>query len=277
MVSKPHKLPITQQCRLLEISRSSAYYQPLATPPAELELSLVVAQIHTDKPFLGSRGIRDCLLDFDQVVNRKRVQRLMRKLGITAVAPSPSLSKPATGHTVYPYLLRNVEVTQPNQVWCTDITYIPMPKGHMYLVAVMDWHSRKLLSWRLSNTMDADFCVEALEEALAKHGTPEIFNTDQGSQFTGEEFTGVLKQAGVKISMDGKGRWLDNVFIERVWRSLKYEEVYLKAYETVEDATDGIGRWIEYYNSERRHQALGRRTPNEVYDGYLFPQGYQAA
>lgn len=277
MVNKTHKLPLTHQCKLLEISRSSAYYQPLGTPQTELELSRLVDGIHTDKPFLGSRGIRDCLLDFDQVVNRKRIQRLMRKLGITAVAPQPSLSKPATGHTVYPYLLRNVEVTQPNQVWCSDITYIPMPKGHMYLVAVMDWFSRKLLSWRLSNTMDADFCVEALEEALANYGTPEIFNTDQGSQFTGEDFTGVLKQAGVKISMDGKGRWLDNVFIERVWRSLKYEEVYLKAYENVVEATEGIGKWIEYYNTERRHQALGRRTPNEVYDEYLFPQGYQAA
>jgi len=277
MVNKTHKLPLTHQCRLLEISRSSAYYQPVATSNDELELLLLVDEVHTDKPFLGSRGIRDRLLDFDQVTNRKRIQRLMRKLGITAVAPSPSLSKPAKGHVIYPYLLRNVEVTKSDQVWCSDITYIPMPKGHLYLVAVMDWYSRKLLSWRLSNTMDADFCVEALEEALAKYGTPEIFNTDQGSQFTGEEFTGVLKRAEVKISMDGKGRWLDNVFIERVWRSLKYEEVYLKAYETVAEATDGIGKWIAYYNSERRHQALGRRTPDEVYDGHLFPRGYQAA
>ena len=277
MVNKSHKLPLTHQCKLLEISRSSAYYRQVATPPAELELSLLVDQIHTGKPFLGSRGIRDCLLDFDQLVNRKRVQRLMRKLGITAIAPSPSLSKPATGHKVYPYLLRNVEVTQPNQVWCTDITYIPMPKGFLYLVAVLDWHSRKLLSWRLSNTMDADFCVEALEEALTNYGTPGIFNTDQGSQFTGEEFTGVLKRSGVKISMDGKGRWLDNVFIERVWRSLKYEEVYLKAYDTVAEAEEGIGKWIEYYNTQRRHQALKRKTPNDVYNEYLFPRGYQAA
>ena len=277
MVTKSHKLAVTQQCRLLEISRSSAYYQPLATPTAELELSRVIDEVHLDKPFLGSRGIRDRLLDFERVVNRKRVQRLMRKLGITAVAPSPSLSKPATGHTVYPYLLRNLEVSKPNQVWCSDITYIPMPKGHLYLVAVLDWHSRKLLSWRLSNTMDADFCVEALAEALAKYGRPEIFNTDQGSQFTGEGFTGVLKEAGVKISMDGKGRWLDNVFIERVWRSLKYEEVYLRAYENVAEARDGIAKWIEYYNRQRRHQALGRRTPDEVYDEYLFSQGIQAA
>lgn len=277
MVNKSHKLPLTHQCKLLEISRSSAYFCPAATSPAELALSKLVDKIHTDKPFLGSRRICDRLLDFDQVVNRKRIQRLMRKLGIAAVAPKPGLSIPATGHKVYPYLLRNVEVTKPNQVWCTDITYIPMPKGHMYLVAVMDWYSRKLLSWRLSNTMDADFCVEALEEALAKYGTPDIFNTDQGSQFTSEEFTGVLKRVGVKISMDGKGRWLDNVFIERVWRSLKYEEVYLKAYENVAEAERGIGKWIEYYNSERRHQALGRKTPNEVYNQYLFPQGYQAA
>ena len=277
MVKKPHKLAITQQCRLLEISRSSTYYRPVAASDAELELSRLVDEIHIDKPFLGSRRICDCLLDFDQVVNRKRIQRLMRKLGITAVAPKPGLSIPAKGPEIYPYLLRNMDVTQPTQVWFSDITYIPMPKGFLYLVAVMDWHSRKLLSWRLSNTMDADFCVEALEEALANYGTPEIFNTDQGSQFTAEGFTGVLKQAGVKISMDGKGRWLDNVFIERVWRSLKYEEVYLKAYENVGEARDGIGKWIEYYNTQRRHQALGRRTPNDVYDRHLFPRGYQAA
>ncbi len=237
----------------------------------------LIDAIHIDKPFLGSRRISDRLLDFDHVVNRKRIQRLMRILGISAVYPRPSLSKPGKGHKVYPYLLRNLEITQPNQVWAADITYIPMPRGFMYLVAVMDWQSRKVLSWRLSNTMEADFCVEALEEALAKYGTPKIFNTDQGSQFTSAEFTGALRKADVNISMDGKGRWLDNVFIERLWRSLKYEEVYLKAYEDVAEARDGIGTWIEYYNNQRRHQSLGRRTPTEVYDGHLLPKDKQAA
>jgi len=241
---------------------------------AELELSRLIDEIHLDKPFLGSRRISGRLLDYGCVVNRKRVQRLMRKLRISAVYPRPSLSKPGKGHKVYPYLLRNVEVTRPDQVWAADITYIHMPRGFMYLVAVMDWHSRKVLSWRLSNTMEADFCVEALDDALAKYGTPEIFNTDQGSQFTSVEFTDVLKDAGVKISMDGKRRWLDNVFIERLWRSLKYEEVYMKAYESVAESRDGIGSWIKYYNTERRHQALGRRTPDEVYDGYEVFDGH---
>ena len=237
----------------------------------------LIDEIHLDKPFLGSRGIRDALLDFDQVVNRKRVQRLMRVLSISAVAPKPGLSKPGKGHKVYPYLLRNLEVERANQVWAADITYIPLPKGFMYVVAVMDWRSRLVLSWRLSNTMEADFCVEALEEALSRYGKPEIFNTDQGSQFTSEAFTRVLRDAGVKISMDGKGRWLDNVFIERLWRSLKYEEVYLRAYENVAQARDGIAAWIEYYNTSRRHQSLGRRTPDHVYDGYLPPVRNQAA
>ena len=244
---------------------------------AELELSRLIDEIHLDKPFLGSRRISDCLLDDGLVVNRKRVQRLMRILGISAVYPRPRLSKPGEGHKVYPYLLRGLEITKPNHVWATDITYIPMPRGNMYLTAVMDWHSRKVLSWRLSNTLSADFCVEALEEALAKYGQPEIFNTDQGSQFTSEEFTCVLKEADVKISMDGKGRWVEKVFIERLWRSLKYEEIYLKAYENVAEARAGIGSWIDYYNYERRHQSLGRRTPTEVYDGHLLPRDKRAA
>jgi len=233
-----------------------------------------IDEIHMGKPFLGSRRISDVLLDDGQVVNRKRIQRLMRILGISAVYPRPSLSKPGKGHKVYPYLLRNLEITEPNQVWAADITYIPMPRGFMYLMAVMDWHSRKVLSWRLSNTMEADFCVEALEEAIGKYGKPGIFNTDQGSQFTSEEFTDVLKEAGVQISMDGKGRWVDNVFIERLWRSLKYEEVYLKAYDSVAEARDGTGKWIEYYNNQRRHQSLNRLTPGEVYDGHAVCDGY---
>ena len=261
---------------LLRLSRSGSYYRPAAEPAEELELSRLIDEIHLDKPFLGSRGIRYRLLDFGWQVNRKRIQRLMRKLCISAVCPKPNSSKPAPGHKVYPYLLNNVAITRPNQVWALDITYIPMDKGFMYLTAVMDWFSRKVLSWQLSNTMEAEFCVSALEEALWRYGPPEICNTDQGSQFTSEEFTGMLKAAGVRISMDGKGRWLDNVFIERLWRSLKYEEVYLKAYENVAEARKGIGDWIEYYNSERRHQSLNRLTPDVVYSSNL-PSGDQRA
>ena len=272
-----HQLPRTKQCELLGIGRSGSYYRPVGVSPLELDLMRHIDEVHTDKPFLGSRRISDRLLDFDHVVNRKCVQRLMRVLHISAVYPKPSLSKPGSGHKVYPYLLRNREITGPNQAWAADITYIPMPKGSLYLVAVMDWYSRKVLSWSLSNTMAADFCVEALTEAMAKYGQPEIFNTDQGSQFTSVEFTDVLKKTAVKISMDGKGRWMDNVFIERLWRSLKYEEVYLKAYESVAEARSGIGTWIEYYNYERRHQSLNRLTPSKVYDGHLLPTDKRVA
>jgi putative transposase len=217
------------------------------------------------------------LLNLGWRVNRKRVRRLMDKMGINAVCPKPRTSLPASGHKIYPYLLKDVAITRPNQVWAQDITYIPMERGFLYLTAIMDWHSRKVLSWRLSNTLETEFCVEALEEALWRYGAPEIFNTDQGSQFTSDEFTAVLKAAGVKISMDGKGRWLDNVFIERLWRSLKYEEVYLKAYDSVAQARAGIGAWIEYYNSERRHQSLNRLTPEMVYSGNLPVDGSRAA
>jgi len=262
---------------LLRLSRSGSYYRPAAEPAEELALARLIDEIHLDKPFLGSRGIRDRLLDFGWQVNRKRVQRLLRKLGIGAVCPKPHTSKPAPGHKVYPYLLKNMAITRPNQVWALDITYIPMDKGFMYLTAVMDWFSRKVLSWRLSNTMESEFCVNALEEALWRCGAPEICNTDQGSQFTSDEFTGVLQAAGVRISMDGKGRWVDNVFIERLWRSLKYEEVYLKAYENVAEAREGIGAWIEYYNSERRHQSLNRLTPDVVYSSNLPASENRAA
>jgi len=219
-------------------------------------------------PWMGSRSLRDQVNrsdEMDIVVNRKRVQRLMRIMGINSTAPMPNTSKPRKQHKVYPYLLKNLTIDRPNQVWATDITYIPMAKGFLYLVAIIDWYSRKVLSWRLSNSLDAAFCVDALQEAISKYGTPEIFNTDQGAQFTSEEFTGVLKDAEIKISMDGKGRWMDNVFIERLWRSLKYEEVYLKAYETVAEARSGIGNWITFYNQERTHQSLDRRPPEEVY------------
>lgn len=262
---------------MLQLSRSGSYYAPRADCAQELELLRLIDSIHLDKPFLGSRRITDELQERGWTINRKRTRRLMQKLSIAAVAPKPNLSKPGKGHRVYPYLLRGLAVTRPNQVWAADITYIPLAKGFLYLVAVMDWHSRRVLSWRLSNTQDAGFCIEAVEEALARYGAPEIFNTDQGSQFTSDEFTKVLRAAGMKISMDGKGRWLDNVFVERLWRSLKYEEVYLKAYGSVGEAREGIGGWIRYYNTQRRHQGLGRRTPDQVYDGTPPPVEKQAA
>jgi putative transposase len=222
-------------------------------------------EIHLRLPFYGSRRICDELADEGHVVNRKRVQRLMRLMGMNALYPKPNTSRTHYAHKVYPYLLRGLSVERANQVWCADITYIPMRRGFVCLVAVMDWHSRKVLSWRLSNTLDADFCVAALNEAMTKYGTPEIFNTDQGCQFTSEQFTHVLKNADVNISMDGKGRWTDNVFIERLWRSLKYEEVYLNAYDTIPQAKEGIGRWMRFYNHRRKHQALEKQTPDTVY------------
>ena len=239
----------------------------------DLKLMRRIDEMHLKRPFYGSRRIRDWLQDEGHDINRKRVQRLMRQMGIRALYPKPRTSKPGKGHKIYPYLLRDLVIDRPNQVWATDISYIPMAKGFVYLVAVIDWYSRKVLSWRLSNSMDTDFCVDALEEALSRHGSPEIFNTDQGAQFTSEAFTGVLKKAGVDISMDGKGRWIDNVFVERLWRSVKYEEVYLKAYETVAEARTGIGTYFQFYNSERRHQSMNRQTPDQVYTGNVeWPQ-----
>jgi len=265
MVKRHHTLPLARRCRLLDIPRSSAYYKPVPPPAQDEVLMRQMDEIHLELPFYGSRRIRDELLERGHRVNRKRVQRLMRRMGINALYPGPNTSRANHAHKVYPYLLRGLRIDEANQVWCADITYIPMRKGFVYLVAIMDWHSRKVLSWRLSNTLDAAFCVAALREALCTYGAPGIFNTDQGSQFTSEEFTRVLTDAGVKISMDGKGRWTDNVFIERLWRSLKYEEVYLHAYDTVPAARDGIGRWIRFYNQRRRHQALDRQTPDTVY------------
>jgi len=225
-----------------------------------------IDKIHMKYPFKGTRRVRDDLWDeYGVHINRKRVRRLMRLMGIRAVSPKQKTSTPGIGHKIYPYLLRGLTIDRPNQVWCSDITYIPMAKGFMYLVAIMDWHSRKVLSWRLSNTLSCDFCIESLEEALEQFGKPEIFNTDQGCQFTSEAFTEVLKEAQVKISMDGKGRWMDNVFIERLWRSLKYEEVYLKAYDTPQIAKREIDDWISFYNEKRRHSSLARMTPDQVY------------
>ena len=267
MIDKDNRLPVTRQCELLNLNRSTVYYQGAGVSDEDLALMRRIDEMHLRRPFYGSRRLRDWLQDEGYGVGRKRVRRLMRLMGIRALYPRPHTSKPGKGHKIYPYLLRDLTIERPNQVWATDITYIPMARGFVYLVAIMDWYSRKVLAWRLSNSMESDFCVEALEEALTHYGSPKIFNTDQGAQFTSEAFTGVLIDAGVDISMDGKGRWVDNVFVERLWRSVKYEDVYLKAYETVAEARDGIGTYFEFYNHERRHQGLDRRTPEQVYTG----------
>ena len=270
MIDRTHSLPVTRQCQLLNLNRSTGYYQPMGVSDEDLKLMRLIDEIHLKRPFYGSRRIRDDLQDLGYPVNRKRVQRLMRKMGIMALYPKVNTSRPGKGHKIYPYLLRGLTIDRPNHVWATDLTYIPMAKGFVYVVAIMDWYSRKVLAWRVSNSMDADPCVEALEEAISRYGAPDIFNTDQGSQFTSDAFTGVLKEADIKISMDGKGRWVDNVFVERLWRSLKYEEVYLKAYDTVAEARLGIGNYFRFYNRERRHQSLDRQTPDQVYDGSVM-------
>ena len=273
MINRDADLPITRQCELLSLNRSTVYYQLQDVSEMDLKLMRRIDEMHLKRPFYGSRRIRDWLQDEGYDVNRKRVQRLMRQMGIRALYPKPRTSKPGKGHKIYPYLLRDLVIDRPNQVWATDITYIPMAKGFVYLVAVIDWYSRKVLSWRLSNSMESDFCVDALEEALSRYECPDIFNTDQGAQFTSEAFTDTLKEAGIDISMDGKGRWIDNVFVERLWRSVKYEEVYLKAYETVAQARTGIGTYFQFYNSERRHQGMNRHTPDQVYTGNVeWPQ-----
>jgi putative transposase len=265
MVKTQHALPVARRCRLLEIPRSSAYYKPAPVPAQDAVLMRAMDEIHLELPFYGSRRMCDELAGQGHAVNRKCVQRLMRQMGLCTLYPKAHTSRAHPAHKVYPYRLRGLAIERPDQVWCADITYIPMRKGFVYLVAIMDWYSRKVLSWRLSNTLDAEFCVGALREALCTYGTPEIFNTDQGGQFTSEAFISVLKETRVTISMDGKGRWMDNVFIERLWRSLKYEEVYLHAYETIAEARDGIRRWTDFYNQRRKHQALDKRTPNTVY------------
>ena len=247
------------------MARSSAYYQPELVSAQDLALMRLIDEIHLQYPFYGSRRLRNELEDRGHRVNRKRVQRLMRQMDLTALYPRRRTSQPGKGHKIYPYLLRHLSIERANQVWASDITFCPMAKGFMYLVAIIDWHSRRVLSWRVSNTLDTSFCVEALEEALQRFGTPEIFNTDQGSQFTSEAFTDVLKDKGVAISMDGKGRWVDNVFVERLWRSVKYEDLYLRAYETPAQLRAGLGKYFEFYNTKRRHSALDRRTPDAVY------------
>jgi putative transposase len=264
-VDRQHpSLLVLRQCSLLSISRSSVYYQPIPASQENLALLRLIDQQYLDRPFYGSRRMTAWLRNQGYRVNRKRVRRLMGIMGLRAIYQCPRTSQPAPGHQVYPYLLRDVAITQPNQVWSADITYIPMARGFLYLVAIMDWYSRYVLSWRLSNTLEGDFCIEALEEAL-RNGQPEIFNTDQGAQFTSQAFTSLLEQHGIKVSMDGKGRYTDNLFIERLWRSLKYEEVYLKAYAGGKEARAGIGGYFDFYNLERPHQALGYQTPAEVF------------
>ena len=265
MVMRTEPLSIIRQCELLDLPRSTFYHVPTPVSEVDLELMKLIDRCHMKLPFYGSRRMVDWLGDEGHLVNRKRVQRLMRTMGIVAVYPKKNLSRANQAHRVYPYLLRNLNIDRPNQVWATDITYLPMARGFVYLVAVIDWYSRRVLSWRLSNTLDSQFCVDALEDAIAKYGAPEIFNTDQGSQFTSEEFTGVLKREETQISMDGKGRWLDNVFVERLWRSVKYEEVYLKAYDNVGHARQSLDTYFRFYNEKRRHQSLDRQTPDSVY------------
>ena len=262
-----HPLSISRQCRLMSLNRSSYYYQPVETSDDELILMRWIDEIHLRRPFLGIRRITDELHDAGCRVNRKKVGRLMKEMGIQALYPKPNTSKKHPQNKVYPYLLRNLTIDRPNQVWATDITYIPMDKGFIYLTVIMDWYSRKILSWRLSNTMDADFCIDAVEEAFDRYGEPAIFNSDQGSQYTSKEFIGAFKGCDTRISMDGKGAWRDNVFVERLWRSVKYEEVYLHAYESMSEAKQRIGVWIDYYNSERKHQTLGT-TPDLMYDEF---------
>ena len=266
MVSKEEQLPVSRQCQLLNVPRSSYYYIPTPVCDEELALMRLIDKCYLDLPFYGTRRIKGWLLDnYGLVINRKRIQRLRRLMAIETLYPKRSLSLANKQHKVYPYLLRELNINRPNQVWATDITYIPMAKGFVYLVAVMDWYSRRVLSWRVSTTMDADFCIDALKEAIDNYGCPEIFNSDQGSQFTSEDFTHVLKGHDIKISMDGKGRWVDNVFVERLWRSVKYEEVYLKAYDTVAEAKCSLGRYFIFYNTQRRHQSLNDQTPDTVY------------
>jgi putative transposase len=275
MIDRSHALPITKQAQVLGISRGSVYYLPRPVPAADLGIMRRMDELHLEFPFAGSRMLRDLLAQEGIAIGRRHVATLMKRMGIEAIYRKPHTSKPALGHKIYPYLLRGMKVDRPNQVWAMDITYVPMARGFVYLAAVVDWFSRRVLAWRLSITQEAAFCVEALEDALARHGRPEVFNTDQGSQFTSHAFTGVLLTAGIAISMDGKGSWRDNVFVERLWRSIKYEEVYLRAYDTVSDARASIGRYLAFYNGRRPHSSLDRQTPDQAYFDRL-PQSVAA-
>ena len=267
MIEPDHpQLPVVRQCALVSISRSGFSCRPQGETPPNLELMRLIDAQFLETPWYGARQMARHLRREGYVVGRKRVRRLLAKMGLVPIYQRPRTTVPHPEHRVFPYLLRDLAIDRPNQVWCTDLTYIPMRRGFLYLAAVMDWATRKVLSWRVSNTMDVEFCLEALEEALARYGRPEIFNSDQGSQFTSPRFTGVLQQAGVRISMDGRGRWMDNVFIERLWRSLKYECVYLHAFETGSEMRAGLTNWIGYYNAGRPHSALAGQTPDEAYE-----------
>ena len=265
MIDKGDKLSVTQQCNLLDLSRSGVYYKPVPLSEKDMKLMRQIDEIHLMYPFYGSRKIRNELWLRGYDVGRDRVRRLMRRMGIEALYIKPRLSLAHPDHIKYPYLLRGLKITRANHVWATDITYIPMAKGFCYLVAIMDWSSRMVLAWRLSNTLDSSFCVDALEEAIAKYGCPKIFNTDQGSQFTSEAFTDTLRSRGISISMDGKGRWMDNVFIERLWKSVKYEDIYLKGYSSMTEVRKGLATYFMFYNEKRWHQNFDRKTPAMVY------------
>lgn len=260
------KISVVRQCSLLKISRSGLYYKSKGESEFNVLLMAEIDRIFLDSPFFGSRQMCRFLNNLGYCVGRKRVRRLMNRMGIAAVYQKPKTTVQNPEHKKYPYLLRDMDIIRPNQVWTSDITYLPMKKGFLYLAAVMDWHSRRVLSWRLSNSMDADFCVAAVEDALARYGKPDIFNTDQGSQYTSAAFTGLLQKNDIKISMDGRGRYLDNIFIERLWRSLKYEEVYMNNYETGVEIRSGIGKWINFYNTCRPHSSLGGKPPAQYYD-----------
>jgi putative transposase len=277
MIDRTHPLPITRQAQIVGISRGSVYYENEPVSDADLKLMRRIDELHLELPFAGARMLRDLLRAEGFAVGRKHMTTLMRRMGITALYRKPNTSKRAPGHTIWPYLLRTLAITRSNHVWAMDISYIPMARGFVYLAAVIDWHSRRVLAWRLSISMDTAFCTEAVEEAIARYGKPEIFNTDQGSQFTSSAFTGLLHEHGIRISMDGKGCWRDNVFIERVWRSIKYEEVYLHAYETVSAAREGIGRYINFYNTRRPHSSHQARTPDVVYFASLPQPSAEAA
>ena len=265
MINRSHELSLVRQAELLNLSRSSLYYEPQAVPAADLAIMRRIDALHMDYPFAGSRMLRDLLRGEGVVIGREHVTTMMRLMRIEALYRRPNTSKPAVGHKIYPYLLRGLAVDRPNQVWATDITYIPMARGFVYLTAVVDWFSRRVLAWRLSITMEVEFCVGAVEEALAKYGAPEIFNSDQGSQFTSDAFTGLLMKNGIAISMDGRAAWRDNVFVERIWRSMKYEEVYLHAYDSVAEARSSLDRYFTFHNSRRPHSSLGARTPDSAY------------
>jgi putative transposase len=265
MIDRSHTLGLKHQARLLNLSRSSLYYEQRQVSQLDLEIMRRIDELHLDYPFAGSRMLRDLLRGEEMQIGRQHVATLMRRMGIEAIYRRPNTSKPKPGHKIYPYLLRRLTIDRPDYVWAMDISYIPMKRGFVYLAAVIDWFSRRVLAWRISITMEVDFCIEVLEEAIARHGKPEIFNTDQGSQFTSAAFTGLLTAHGIAISMDGKGAWRDNVFIERLWRSVKYEEVYLHAYDSVPQARACIGRYMDFYNAKRPHSSLDAKTPNQVY------------